>query len=231
MALMNWISEAVKTGKSALDEYEAKRFLAGFGIPVSREIFVADDAAAIRAAGEIGLPVVLKAAGERIQHKTELGAVVLNLKSVREIRGEARRLLAIAGCEGLLVQEMVRGERELVCGLTRDARFGPCVMFGLGGIFTEIFDDAVFRVAPLTTGDALTMLEEIRAAKILEPFRGQPPANRAALAQILVALGEIGCRYDDVREIDINPIKIRPDGTPVAVDALVAIRTPPADGK
>jgi succinyl-CoA synthetase beta subunit len=226
---MNQISEAVKAGRSALNEYEAKRFLAGFGIPVSREIFVADDAAAIKASGEIGFPVVLKAAGEKIQHKTELGAVALNLKSEGEIREEARRLLAIAGCEGLLVQEMVRGERELVCGLTRDARFGPCVMFGLGGIFTELIDDAVFRVAPLTMGDARDMMDTIRTAKILQAFRGQPPADREALAKILVALGEIGCRHDDVREIDINPIKIRPDGTPVAVDALVAIRAASGD--
>jgi succinyl-CoA synthetase beta subunit len=228
---MNWISEAVKAGRSALNEYEAKRFLAGFGIPVSREILAAGEAAAIKAAGEIGFPIVLKAAGERIQHKTELGAVSLNLKSEAEIRLEARRLLAIAGCEGLLVQEMVRGERELVCGLTRDARFGPCVMFGLGGIFTELIDDAVFRVAPLTMGDAREMMDTLRTAKILRAFRGQPPADREALARILVALGEIGCRHENVREIDINPVKIRPDGTPVAVDALVAIRTPPAAGE
>jgi len=224
ITLMNVLSAAVKAGRSALNEYEAKLFLAGFGVPVSREIYVADDAAAIKAAGEIGFPVVLKAAGEKIQHKTELGAVALNLKSEAEIRGEARRLLAIAGCEGLLVQEMVRGERELVCGLTRDARFGPCVMFGLGGIFTEVLDDAVFRVAPLTTNDALEMMAEIRAAKILQAFRSQAPVDRAALARIIVAVGEIGSRHDDVREIDINPLKIRPDGTPVAVDALVTLR-------
>jgi len=228
---MDQISAAVKAGRSALNEYEAKRFLAGFGIPVSREIFAAEEAAAIDAAQEIGFPVALKAAGERIQHKTELGAVSLNLKSEGEIRGEARRLLAIAGCEGLLVQEMVRGERELVCGLTRDDRFGPCVMFGLGGIFTELIDDGVFRVAPLTIGDAREMMDTIRTAKILQAFRGQPPADREALARIIVAVGEIGCRHDDVREIDINPIKIRPDGTPVAVDALVAIRSLPAAAK
>lgn len=228
---MDLITAALAGGRAALDEYEAKRFLAGFGIPVSREIFVAEEAAAVEAAGEIGLPVVLKAAGEKIQHKTELGAVALNLKSEGEIREEARRLLAIAGCEGLLVQEMVRGDRELVCGLTRDARFGPCVMFGLGGIFTELIDDAVFRVAPLTMDDAREMMGTIRTAKILQAFRGQPPADREALARILVALGEIGVRNESVREIDINPIKIRPDGTPVAVDALVAIGTPPPAGK
>jgi succinyl-CoA synthetase beta subunit len=224
MALMDLITTALARGRAALDEYEAKRFLADFDIPVSRELFAADEAAAVKAADEIRFPVVLKAAGEKIQHKTELGAVSLNLKSEQEIRGEARRLLAIAGCEGLLVQEMVRGERELVCGLTRDARFGPCVMFGLGGIFTELIDDAVFRVAPLTMDDAREMMDAIRTAKILQAFRGQPPADRAALAGIIVAVGEIGCRHDDVREIDINPIKIRPDGTPVAVDALVALR-------
>ncbi len=228
MALMDWIAAAVKAGKSALNEYEAKRFLEGYGIPVSREAFVPDGEAAVKAAREIGYPVALKAAGEKIQHKTELGAVALNLKSEGDVREQAKRLLAIAGCEGLLVQEMVGGDRELVCGLTRDVQFGPCVMFGVGGIFTELIDDAVFRVAPVTTADALAMMDEIRMAKILDPFRGQPPVDREALARIIVALGKIGCECGNVREIDMNPIKIRPDGSPVAVDALVAIQVPAA---
>jgi succinyl-CoA synthetase beta subunit len=226
MALMNWIADAVKAGKTALNEYEAKRFLEGFGIPVSREMFVPDGAKAAKAAMELGYPVVLKAAGEHLQHKTELGAVALNLKSKAEILEEARRLLAIPGCEGLLVQEMVKGDRELVCGLTRDAQFGPCVMFGLGGIFTELIDDAVFRVAPITTAEALIMMEEIKTARILQAFRGQPPVDRKSLARIIVAVGEIGCQYEDVREIDINPIKVRKDGSLVAVDALVTIQSP-----
>jgi succinyl-CoA synthetase beta subunit len=220
---MDWIADAVKAGKTALNEYEAKRFLEGFGIPVSRERFVADGEEAVQAAGEIGYPVVLKAAGEHLQHKTEVGAVALNLKSEGEILEEARRLLAIAGCEGLLVQEMVRGDRELVCGLTRDAQFGPCVMFGLGGIFTELIDDAVFRVAPITVAEAMRMMEEIRTAKILKAFRGQAPVDREALARIIVAVGEIGARYEEVRELDLNPIKVRRDGSLVAVDALVTV--------
>ena len=226
---MKRIEEAVKRGRAALNEHEAKCFLAGFGIPISRETLVPDEAGALAAAREIGYPVVLKAAGEKLQHKTELGAIALNLKAEGEVRQEGRRLLAIAGCESLLVQEMVKGDRELVCGLTRDAQFGPCVMFGLGGIFTEVLDDVVFRVAPLTKADAMAMMEEIRAAKILKAFRGQPPVDREALARVLVALGEIGCRYDQVREMDINPLKIRPDGTPVAVDALVGIGSAAAD--
>jgi succinyl-CoA synthetase beta subunit len=224
MALMNWIADAVKAGKTALNEYEAKRFLEGFGIPVSREMFVPDGEKAVKAAGDLGYPVVLKATGEHLQHKTELGAVALNLKSEGEIREEARRLLAIAGCEGLLVQEMVKGDRELVCGLTRDTQFGPCVMFGLGGIFTELIDDAVFRLAPVTMAEALIMMEDIRTAKILQAFRGQAPVDREALARIIVGVGEIGCQYENVREIDINPIKVRRDGSLVSVDALVTIQ-------
>jgi hypothetical protein len=178
----------------------------------------------VKAARGLGYPVVLKAAGAKLQHKTELGAIALNLKSEGEVREEARRLLAIDGCESLLVQEMVKGDRELVCGLTRDVQFGPCVMFGLGGIFTELIDDVVFRVAPVTTADALMMMDDIRMARILQPFRGQPAVDREALARIIVALGKIGCEVGNVREIDMNPIKIRSDSSPVAVDALVALR-------
>ncbi|MHB8910789.1 MAG: acetate--CoA ligase family protein [Syntrophales bacterium] len=221
---MDWIAAAVTAGKSALNEYEAKRFLADFGIPVSRETLVPDGDAAVKAAREIGYPVVVKAAGEKIQHKTELGAIALNLKSEADVREQAKRLLAIAGCEGLLVQEMVGGDRELVCGLTRDVQFGPCVMFGVGGIFTELIDDAVFRVAPVTRADALAMMGEIRMARILDPFRGQPAVDREALGRIIVALGKIGRECGNVREIDMNPVKIRPDGSPVAVDALVALQ-------
>jgi succinyl-CoA synthetase beta subunit len=228
MALMDWIAAALNAGKPALNEYEAKRFLEGFGIPVCRETFVPDGEGAVNAARDIGYPVVLKASGEKIQHKTELGAVALNLKSEGGVRDEAKRLLAIAGCEGLLVQEMVGGDRELVCGLTRDIQFGPCVMFGVGGIFTELIEDVVFRVAPVTTADALEMMGDIRMAKILETFRGQPAVDREALARIIVALGKIGCQCGNVREIDMNPLKIRPDGSPVAVDALVAVREPAA---
>jgi acetate---CoA ligase (ADP-forming) subunit beta len=221
---MNLIEKAVEAGKSALNEHEAKCFLADFGVPVSRETLVPDGDGAVKAAVEIGYPVVLKAAGEKLQHKTEVGAIALNLKSEAEVREQAKRLLAISGCEALLVQEMVKGDRELVCGLTRDVQFGPCVMFGVGGIFTEVIDDAVFRVAPVTRAEALAMQDDIRMTKILKPFRGQPAVDKEALARVIVALGRIGCECGNVREIDMNPIKIRPDGSPVAVDALVALQ-------
>lgn len=221
---MNLIADALARGQSALSEYDAKRFLSGFGIPINREAQASTADEAIAEARRIGFPVVLKASGATLQHKTEVGGVALDLRSESEVREASRRLLGIPGCESLLVQEMVRGDRELVCGLTRDAQLGPCVMFGLGGILTEVLDDAVFRLAPLTSTDALEMLQEIRSAKILGPFRGQPPADRAALSRILVALGTIALEYEAIREIDLNPVKIRPDGSPVAVDALISLK-------
>jgi len=223
---MTAIDEALAKGQAALTEYTAKQFLAGHGIPVSREVLVPHADAAVEAATSLGYPVVVKASGGRLLHKTEVGGVALNLRTAEDVRQAGRRLAALPGCDGLLVAEMVPGDREFVCGLTRDPQFGPCVMFGLGGVLTEALADAVFRVAPLTRLDALEMLQEIRAVKLLGAFRGQAPADVDALAGILIALGEIGLRYPEIREIDLNPVKIRPDGAPVVVDALIALAPP-----
>lgn len=220
---MNPIEDALAHDRLALTEAEAKRFLSGFGVPICRETLASNPDGAVAEAVKIGFPVVLKASGAALLHKTEVGGVALNLRTEQEVRAESQRLLKIPGCEGLLVQEMVRGDREFVCGLTRDTQLGPCVMFGLGGIFTESLDDAVFRLAPLTSTDAQEMMQEIRSAKILGPFRGQPPADRATLSRILIALGTIALQYEAIREIDLNPVKIRPDGSPVAVDALISL--------
>lgn len=220
---MDIIREALASGQVALSEHDAKQFLSRFGIPVSSEAIAYDVGSAAAEAVKIGFPVVLKASGAKLFHKTEMGGVVLNLTSEEEVRREGYRLLKIQGCEALLVEEMVKGDRELVCGLTRDAQFGPCVMFGIGGVLTEVLQDVVFRVAPLTSWDAQEMVKEIRNRKIIESFRGQSAVDVDMLSQILVTLGEIGLQYEAVREIDINPVKIRPDGKPVAVDALIVL--------
>jgi acetate---CoA ligase (ADP-forming) subunit beta len=227
---MDLIKEGLSRGQSALSEHVSKQFLSSFGIPVTREVIAPDAGSAAAEAEKIGFPVVLKATGASLFHKTEIGGVVLNLRSQEEIKKEGQRLLRIGGCEALLVQEMVKGERELVCGLTRDPQFGPCVMFGLGGILTELLNDVVFRVAPLTSWDARDMMEEIQGRKILDPFRGEAAADLETLSQTLIALGQIGLQYEEVAEIDINPLKIRSNGKPVAVDALVALKAGGAIG-
>jgi acyl-CoA synthetase (NDP forming) len=223
-AFLDVIQKALAKGRTALSEHESKRFLANFGIPVIRETLARDAESAVVKAEKIGFPVVLKASGPDLFHKTEVGGIALNLRNKTEVRAESRRLLKIKRCKALLVQEMVKGDRELVCGLTRDDHFGPCVMFGLGGIFTEVFEDVVLRLAPLTPWDAREMIREIRSTKIIDPFRGQAAVDIDLLSQILVGLGQIGMEYEDVQEIDINPLKIRPDGNPVAVDALVVLK-------
>ena len=220
---MNLIDKALAEGRSALSEYESKRLLSSFGIPVTHEAIARDAAEAASLASGIGFPVVLKASGARISHKTEVGGVALNLRTEQEVRKEGERLLRIEGTEGLLVQEMVKGAREIVCGLMRDPNFGVCVMFGIGGILTEILEDIVFRVAPLTLEDSADMISEIRGRKIVEPFRGEAAADLEVLCATLVALGEIGLRHKEVVGVDINPLKIRPNGQPVAVDALVIL--------
>ena len=222
---MNMIQKALAEGRSALSEHESKELLSSFGIPVTSEVIARDAVEAASAAAVlVGFPVVLKASGASLSHKTEVGGVALNLWTGEEVRKEGERLLKIPGCEALLVQEMVKGGREIVCGLMRDTQFGPCVMFGIGGILTEVLEDIVFRIAPLTLSDARDMVAEIRGTKIVEPFRGEGAADMDQLCQTLVALGEIGIKYGDVLEIDINPLKIRPNGKPVAVDALVVLK-------
>jgi len=220
---MTVIEDALRSGRQSLTEYESKQFLATFGISACLETLVSDAELATAAAEAIGYPVVLKVCGATLSHKTEVGGVALNLRTAQEVHHEAERLLRIPGCEGLLVEEMVKGDRELVCGLVRDPQLGPCVMFGLGGIFAEALDDAVFRVAPLSKNEAIEMMLQIRGAKVLAEFRGQAQVNMEAMAGILVALGRVGAECETIQAIDINPVKIRRDGTPVVVDALITL--------
>jgi acyl-CoA synthetase (NDP forming) len=223
-------SRSVAAGQDALTEFAAKQFLAAHGIPIPREALAPDAEAAADAATRLGFPVAVKASGPGLAHKTEVGGIALNLRAAEDVRREGRRLLAVPGCDGLLVAEMVPGVREVVCGLMRDPNFGPCVMFGVGGVLTEALEDAVFRVAPLTQADAMDMLHQIRATKLLGAFRGEAPADLEALAAILTGLGEIACTHPEIAAIDLNPVKIRPDGAPVAVDALV-LRAPARVGE
>jgi acyl-CoA synthetase (NDP forming) len=175
-------------------------------------------------ATEIGYPVALKGSGDQLSHKTELGLIELDVRNEQDVRAAFRRLTThpTAGVKEVLVQQMIKGERELVIGLTRDPQFGPCVMFGLGGIFTEILGDITFRVAPLSRQDAMEMMDEIRGNKILNAVRGKPPVDLQALSDILIAVGEIGLAHNAIKEIDLNPIKIQGD-KPVAVDALIVL--------
>ncbi len=219
------IRAAQAAGASTLSEHESKQVLAAYGIPVTREVIIEERAEVAAAAAAIGYPLAIKACSSDIPHKTERGLIRL------DVRGEAEALEAFdhitAGLAGLaggvLLAEMIPGGRELAAGLVRDADFGPCVMFGLGGIFTEVLHDVTFGRAPLDQADALAMLEDIRGHRILDEVRGMPAADRPALAGLLVALGRIGLEHPAVREIDLNPLLLA-GARPVVADALIVLR-------
>ncbi len=221
---MGIIEQALSENRTTLSEYESKKLLATYGIPVSREVLVQNRAALIPALKQIGYPMVLKGCSPQISHKTEQGVVRLDIRSEEEALIAYDEINSSIGGNdaGVLVQEMVKGQRELMAGLTRDAQFGPCVMFGLGGIFTEILKDVSFRLAPLEEKDALDMMEEIKGHRILDAIRGMERVNRSTVARILTALGSIGLENENIKEIDVNPLIIR-NGEPVAVDALVVL--------
>lgn len=218
------IVAAQSRGQVALTEYESKQVLAAYGIPVTQESVVTDLAAATAVAAGIGWPLVLKACAHDVTHKTERGLVEVGIANVDQLGAAWKRMRTEGAYDGaFLLQEMVKGARELVLGLIRDPQMGPSVMFGIGGIFTEIFEDVVFRIAPLTIDEALDMTAEIKGAKILEAVRGMPAADRDAIASAAVALGQIGVDHDEIQEIDINPLIVS-GSQPIAVDALIVLK-------
>lgn len=226
----------------ALDEFDAKRLLAGYGVPVIAEARAADADAAAVAARALGYPVALKGCGAAFAHKTELGLVALDLRDEAALREAAARLQAAmraavpsgaregtarggdAGT-GLLVQRMARGRREFLAGFSRDPVYGPVVSFGLGGIFAEALADVALRLAPLEADDARAMLGEIRARALLGPVRGLPAVDTDALVGILLALSRLALERPDIAAVDINPLVVD-SAQPVAVDALVLIGSP-----
>lgn len=221
---MEVIEKAVSEGRSALSEYESKLVLASYGVPVTRERLVSDIQDLDTALGEIGYPVVMKACSWEITHKTEKGLIRSDIRNRDEARDAFEEIIKGLGGNdrAVLVQEMLKGKRELVVGLTRDPQFGPCVMFGLGGIFTEVLEDITFRVAPLEEADALEMIGEIRGHRILEAVRGMEAADRKMLADILIKVGQIGMENEKIKEIDINPVIVS-GSKPVAADALIIL--------
>jgi acetate---CoA ligase (ADP-forming) subunit beta len=222
---MDIIKDALAEGRTTLSEHESKQLLREYGIPVTREIEVFSLVSLRNAVKEIGFPLVIKGNGPKLSHKTERNLVRVDIRSEEEaVKSFKEIMLEIKNDEGtVMVQEMIKGQRELVAGLVRDIQFGPCVMFGLGGIFTEILKDIVFRVAPIEKTDAFEMIQGIKSRKILESIRGLPPADLNALANIIINLGKIGLEQKNVKEIDINPIILN-GSNPIAVDALVVLQ-------
>jgi acetate---CoA ligase (ADP-forming) subunit beta len=222
--MLEIIKHALARGQKTLSEYESRLVIESAGVPVAAAALARSRKKAEQMAERIGYPVVMKGCSAELAHKTESGMVKLNVGNSEEAARVFDELTAkMKNLDGVLIEKMVKGSREFVIGLSRDPQFGPCVMFGLGGIFTEALKDVTFRVAPLSKEDALEMIDEIKTKKLLGEFRGSPAVDREALAKALVGIGELGISCDSIAEIDINPLIICGD-KPVAVDALVVLR-------
>lgn len=210
-----------------LSEAESKRRLAAVGVPVPDERVAGSPSAAVEAATELGFPVVAKLCGDAIAHKTERGLVRLGLADAGAVDDAAAELLTAARPEdgevAILVAPMVRGARELIVGLHRDPQFGLTVMLGLGGILAEAVGRVAFRMVPLERVDAEELLDDLGLPALLGPVRGEAPVDRAAVADLVLALAAFGAAEEGVASVDLNPVVVTPDGRPVAVDALVEL--------
>jgi acyl-CoA synthetase (NDP forming) len=223
------LEAALGTARGYLGPAETFAVLEEIGISVAPWRVAGDPEAVVAVARELGFPVVLKAFGAALVHKSELGAVALGLRDEGEL-GQAlaamRARLADASTapEGFLVQRQVTGGREVILGLTRDPAVGVLVMCGLGGVAVEVWKDVAFRVAPLTAADARAMIGELKGAALLGAFRGRPPADTAALEDALVRLAALGATYPRLAECDVNPLLILDDGAGcLAVDARILL--------
>ena len=223
------IDAALHDGRRHLHQFESLRILAAYGIPVLLgELATSPDEVGPICA-RVGLPVALKIASSDMLHKTDVGGVVLGIASIEEATGAYRDMLERARqhdpearIDGVQIQPMATPGREVIIGATRDATFGPLVMFGLGGIYAEALRDVAFRLAPLRQLSAHRMLQSIRARRILEGMRGEAPVDSAALEECLERLSQLVVEFPVIAELDMNPVFAYADGA-LAADARIVL--------
>jgi acetyl coenzyme A synthetase (ADP forming)-like protein len=221
------VESALERGDGWLTTDEVSKLLATVGIQQARSRFCRTPAEAVRCAAEIGFPVVLKAVGPTILHKTERQAVVLDLGSEDEVRQAANDLASRLANEvtGYQVQELVGGGVEMLVGAVDDPLFGPVVVCGSGGVLAELLADSSSRLHPLTATDATEMIEELRGAKLLRGYRGAAPADAEALQNVILRVSALLSICPEIRELDLNPVKVLATGA-CAVDARVKVAGP-----
>ena len=214
-------------------ESKSKALISAWGIPITRESLAENAADAVRAAEEIGYPVALKVDSPDIPHKTEAGVIRLGLSNADEVTAaydevmsSADRAVPGAQINGALVQEMVSGGVEVIVGVSYDDQLGPVLLFGTGGVMVEVYNDVALRHCPITRSEALDMINQVKGSRLLKGFRGTPPADVAALADVLVSVSQMAAQLEGaLSELDINPLMVLPEGQGVkAVDALAIFR-------
>ena len=221
------IRAARAEGRTHLTQSECLALLRAYGVPVADVRLVAAEHALEASGTAIGYPLVMKLASPDITHKTDVGGVQVGIGDAAELHAAWTDMMARvrtaapeARVDGVVLQTQVTGGRETIVGVSRDPRFGPLLMFGLGGVFVEALRDVVFRVAPVDEVEARDMLHGIRGARVLRGIRGAPPVHEAALVDALCRIGQLAVDVPDIAELDVNPLMALPGGV-IAVDARV----------
>ena len=226
------IEEVLRSKRNRLLEHEALALVEQYGVRVPRYGLARSEEEAIAIAEKIGYPVVLKIVSPEIIHKSDVGGVVVGLEDSSSVRRAYRAMLSnieknVPGAEivGVLVQKMAeKGAVEVIIGGLRDPVFGPAVMFGLGGVFVEVFKDVSFRVAPFDRNEAYEMIREVKAYRILRGYRGQKPRSLEAIVETIMAVQKIMVENPEIKELDLNPVLSYPDRA-LVVDARVLLST------
>jgi acyl-CoA synthetase (NDP forming) len=223
------LKQARKENRTRLTEIESKEIIGGTGIPVIETKLARTKAEAVALSKKMGFPVVLKIVSPDVIHKSDSGGVKLGLddtaqvgKAYDEILSAIKKVQPKAKIEGISVQKMAHPGLEVIIGMTKDAQFGPVLMFGLGGILVEVLKDVSFRIVPLTKRDAREMIKEIKGYPLLEGYRGQEPADIPFLEAIILKVSDFIDKNPEIKELDLNPVFAYKKGA-VAVDARVIL--------
>jgi acyl-CoA synthetase (NDP forming) len=223
------VENARKQSRTVLTEMESKELLRSLGIPTTQMALAASKEEAVALSKKIGYPCVLKVSSEDITHKSDAGGVKVGLTDADAVAAAWDAIMAsckakypAAVIEGVTVQDMAKPGLEVIVGMATDLQFGPVLMFGLGGVWVEVLKDVSFKLVPLSKGDAAKAVREIRAARLLDGFRGSEPVDTSALEDILMRVSDFVSKTPEVKEMDLNPIFAYSKGA-IAVDARVIL--------
>ncbi|MFW9947420.1 MAG: acetate--CoA ligase family protein [Candidatus Odinarchaeota archaeon] len=228
MNIQELIKEKLETNQTVLTEFESKELLKEIGIPIPDHSLASSKEQTISSAKDIGFPLVLKLIAEDVIHKSDTGAVKLNLKNEEEVAKAFDELMQIPSQKEKKVSVQKMADEpitELIIGMTTDAQFGPALMFGIGGILVELLEDVSFRIAPITEYDAKEMIHEIKGFPILDGYRGKPKADLNAIVETLLKISELVTKHEEINEMDLNPVFIYDKGL-ICVDARIILKKP-----
>jgi acetyl-CoA synthetase (ADP-forming) len=228
------IEGALSSGRNFLLEPESKEVVSSYGMPITRFRVAKTVEEAVKFSGEIGYPVVIKVVSPDVLHKSDVGAVKINVKNAEEVKTafseimkNVKKFKSDARIIGVIVEQLAPQGNEVIVGMAKDPQFGPALMFGLGGIFVEVLKDVAFRIAPLTEYDAREMIQEIKGYPVLTGIRGQKPADINSIVDVILKVSKLVTEHMRIEQLDLNPILVYEKGATI-VDARIILS---ANGK